>query len=647
MAVLSFLFVWFYMAFMNRSWFLATMGMGQVLMSFFTAYMLYFGVFQQRYFGTFNLLSIFIILGIGADDIFVFLDTYRACKVAKPEADLWSTMSSTWRIAGRAMAVTSASTIFSFLSNATSSFPGISTFGIFAACLILVNYCSVILFFPTVVALYETSFAQKKFCCGLFNCCCKKDRVTNCEDPSSETAAATEIGPVETFFRDYFSKFVIKCRWAIILVSLVLIFVNIYFASRLESDPNAPEFFPADNNYAKFMEVKIDKYARGGSIRAQKVSLNFGFAESKISRDGTASTNKTDVGKAVFRDQGVSLPWIAQCVVDMCEHFDKPNNSLKLGGPPYPNNCFMKAFKNWVLALPSGSGGGQANWNLATGPTADSPKFRALFQQWLTSDGVYQKYGKYFGASGTQTDPILRYVTAAEVTLTVDSTMAFETGLQVADSWNAWLKSHSLTAPCSAVGQNISTAFVSSDAWAGFTKQKLMKEEAFKGIFLSLLFAFIILAFATNNVVVAFLSIMCITSVVMCIVGFTVMNGWKLGILESINFVMVPGLSVDFCAHLAEGYMHSHQKERTGKVTDMLVHVGVSIISGAISTLGATTMLFFTTILFFSKFGIFIFMTILYSMYFSLVFFAAVLCVVGPEGDCGSLSCLYRCCKKK
>ena len=69
LAVFSFVFVWVYMAFMSKSWFRATMGMGQVLLCMCPSYMIYFLVLQQRYAGVFHALSVFLLLGIGADDI--------------------------------------------------------------------------------------------------------------------------------------------------------------------------------------------------------------------------------------------------------------------------------------------------------------------------------------------------------------------------------------------------------------------------------------------------------------------------------------------------------------------------------------------------------------------------------------------------
>eukprot|EP01059_Diplonema_ambulator_P019353 TRINITY_DN324_c1_g1_i1.p1 TRINITY_DN324_c1_g1~~TRINITY_DN324_c1_g1_i1.p1 ORF type:complete len:509 (+),score=165.85 TRINITY_DN324_c1_g1_i1:107-1633(+) len=143
-ALASMVFVLTYIAFMTSSWWLALMGMGQILLSFPVAYFIYYGIFQQRYFGVFNILSVFIILGIGADDIFVFLDTWE--QSSHKFKGLGKRMAWTWKHAGKAMLVTSLSTLFSFMSNARSQFPAIQTFGLFAAMLVFVNYCAVMVY---------------------------------------------------------------------------------------------------------------------------------------------------------------------------------------------------------------------------------------------------------------------------------------------------------------------------------------------------------------------------------------------------------------------------------------------------------------------------------------------------------------------
>jgi len=66
-------------------------------------------------------LIIFIVLGIAADDIFVFIDAWRqsAC-IEVFKGDKKKRMSYAWKRALRAIAVTSSTTAVAFLSNTLS-----------------------------------------------------------------------------------------------------------------------------------------------------------------------------------------------------------------------------------------------------------------------------------------------------------------------------------------------------------------------------------------------------------------------------------------------------------------------------------------------------------------------------------------------
>ena len=117
------------------------------------------------------------------------------------------------------------------------------------------------------------------------------------------------------------------------------------------------------------------------------------------------------------------------------------------------------------------------------------------------------------------------------------------------------------------------------------------------------------------------------------VLGFLTVSGWGLGVLESILIVIVIGFSVDYTVHLADSYMQSRAIDREGKVTDALTHTGMSVLSGAISTILASIPMLFTQIIFFFKFGVFILLTIVLSLIFSLFFFASVLAEIGPSAS--------------
>ena len=109
--------------------FVGTLGFFHVLLSFPIAYSVFcllvptwtsghglqFGV---EWFSFLNWLGLFVVLGIGADDIFVFYDAWRqSFTLLPPATELDSRIAWVWRRASTAMFITSATTSAAFLSN--------------------------------------------------------------------------------------------------------------------------------------------------------------------------------------------------------------------------------------------------------------------------------------------------------------------------------------------------------------------------------------------------------------------------------------------------------------------------------------------------------------------------------------------------
>jgi hypothetical protein len=76
-AVLSILSVMFYFMFHLESVFLAVVGVFLIILSFPLTAIVYTGILRIEFFTTLHTLIIFIVLGIAADDIFVFIDAWR------------------------------------------------------------------------------------------------------------------------------------------------------------------------------------------------------------------------------------------------------------------------------------------------------------------------------------------------------------------------------------------------------------------------------------------------------------------------------------------------------------------------------------------------------------------------------------------
>ena len=103
----------------------------------------------------------------------------------------------------------------------------------------------------------------------------------------------------------------------------------------------------------------------------------------------------------------------------------------------------------------------------------------------------------------------------------------------------------------------------------------------------------------------------------------------------------VAGLSVDYILHVIQAYHISGHTTRTDRTQDALQAVGMSVVSGAITTLGSSAFIMFSQIVFFLEFGVFIFCTVGFSVLHAMVLFPALLSVCGPSRDQGYI--FYFC----
>lgn len=147
---------------------------------------------------------------------------------------------------------------------------------------------------------------------------------------------------------------------------------------------------------------------------------------------------------------------------------------------------------------------------------------------------------------------------------------------------------------------------------------------------ISIIFALTILVLSTLNFVMSLFSILSITGIVLSVVSIMEMQGWELGVAESITIVILIGLSVDFVVHLANHYVESVYPDKHNRIKISLKEIGVSIVSGAITTMGSGVFLFFATMIIFNKFAVLIICTMVFSLLYSLCFFSALLHTVGP-----------------
>ena len=140
--VLSFIGVGGYVAFHTGSIIISAVSMAMTVFSIFTAFFFFRVIFQVTFFQFINFLIIFVVLGIGADDVFVFMDAFHQSvdelKAKGITPTLPKRIKHTMKRAIHAIFVTSFTTSAAFLATALSPLIPLRSFGIFSA---LVIFC--------------------------------------------------------------------------------------------------------------------------------------------------------------------------------------------------------------------------------------------------------------------------------------------------------------------------------------------------------------------------------------------------------------------------------------------------------------------------------------------------------------------------
>ena len=141
--------------------FTAMLGWLQILLCFPSAMFIYRYLLGVRYVGILNFMTLFVVFGIGADDIFVFDAYWRRSAVLIRRADhpsdtayLAARMRYALPHAAATMFATSLTTMMAFFANAISLVPPIRLFGIFAGLMVLALYLMVIVWLPAAFAIH-------------------------------------------------------------------------------------------------------------------------------------------------------------------------------------------------------------------------------------------------------------------------------------------------------------------------------------------------------------------------------------------------------------------------------------------------------------------------------------------------------------
>jgi len=638
LAIASLLFVFAWLRINTRSWFLSFIGILEIMLSIPVSWFIYNTIFQIKFFAFLNSLSIFIVAAIGADDIFIFLDAYNQSAHRNPEnlMSLQARMSWVYRRTGAAMAITSATTCAAFLCTLITPLAEMRSFGIFAAIVIFVDYVLVMTLFCTAVVIYHDYYEGRSF----FGCCCTTCGKTNPTPTEQALENLRSVGEdeetgdrVSLFFRNRVSGFINAPvnRIAIFVAFLGWMAVAIWQASQLEATKEAEQFLDEDHPFQKSITILNNEFPTAEDDVGLQVYYTWGLGE--VDRSGVNLLfDPENYGSPTYV---ASFDFNEQCQMDLLAACEKLRTDSKYAGLIKRENglglvrCFIEELAEYntngdLSDCDSVRQGGfkDESWTVAP---ADVPELMEGFTEQLTCrdsdpESILGYYEDSLGWDGTS----LRYASIAVESEKLDP-FSQQPESFTRNEYNGFIdiakELDALVSP-SCGGKVIVTDL--DEKFVFMNNQSIYVQTAVQSSILGVALAFTVLLLSTRVLHIAFFASLSIASVLASVVGTMVMLGWFLGAIESILIGIIAGFSVDYVVHLAHAYTTAHGSTEE-RIRAAFGDMGISVLNGMVTSVGASIPLFLCQLQFFAKFGTFLCLTIAFSWVFANFVFMSAL----------------------
>merc|ERR1711959_469433 len=476
----------------SGSLFLAIAGMMEILLTIPVAFVLYRSVFGFQYFAGLNAMTLFVVLAIGADDIFVLMDAYKQSLYYAPVCkDLRTRMTWVYRRATSAMFVTSFTTMAAFVATATSPLVDVQSFGVFAAFAILVDFLLVITWFPACLIWYHNNLESRSCCCRRVSADTSTERGFS---KHQEDQPSQQKRLVERFLGGPFAEFVVKRR-AILLGFFAILFAGAAATgAQIRPATSTDQFLPADHPFQRIATIWNDKFPSSAQDANAKVYLTWGLED--VDRSGVSLLRDSSNKGTVVYNERFSFDEAAQLhIFTVCEEVSQYGPALSgflsadldaevLAGKV---ECPLFDFKTWLesqgraFPVPAAEVGPAMAEFLKAPVKGAFDASQSYQQKWQNAIGYSDSVGQ------------VRFMTVSvESTLPERGKESHDTLKAQYNLFEGWLERLNRQAPESAKG-----AFhvAANSMWVWMHTQTVFVSSAFTGMVTVTVLAFVVVLF--------------------------------------------------------------------------------------------------------------------------------------------------------
>ncbi|XP_054720432.1 protein dispatched homolog 1-like [Uloborus diversus] len=647
--VLIFLFLWMY----SSSFFVTFMTVCSVVFSVGTAYFMYSTVYQITFFPFMNLLTIVIIIGIGADDACIYCKIWACAKAEKNNGTLVKLVRDTLHHACMSMFVTSITTAVAFFGSIVSNITAVRCFSIFAGTAVLANFIFTVSWLPASVIMAE------KWCSST---CCLCIPPLGLYLPQFQhiwwcSSLCNAIWKLHYSFTDssrvFFEKIlpciIVKSRyfWLVIFTAVAAgAAVIVFYYPKLQL-PSSKEFqiFSAEHPFEKY-DLFLKKYfwfekaKEQDSYRKMPVRIVWGV----LPVDNGNYLDPYDRGDIAFDpDFDLASPESQQWLYNFCIQLRNQSFYQSMHGP-LMFNCFIETFRTWMeRRCVDGIS------DMDRTPCCETSKFpfsEKIFNYCIKEAIVILHHApgyfvipsveglRFSKSTGKVQAAVIQYDSSYSYTSSYHEMYEFKTAV------DEWVTSKLEEAP---VG--LRNGWFISDL-DFFDLQDSLSKGTIVAIGVAIAVSFGALLLTTLNLLISLFAILTISCIIIVTVASLVLMGWKLNILESTTVSIAIGLAVDFTLHYGVAYRLSAQEDRESSVIFSLSRVGSPVAMAAFTTFMAGALIFPSVILAYVQIGRFLVILVTVSWLYSTFFFMSLLSVAGPQNGQLQLNFpSFNCCE--
>jgi len=604
--------------------------------------------------------GIFIILGIGCDDIFVFMDAFRQSEMepAHISGSLETRFAWAYNRAAGAMLATSLTTTLAFLGCAISQIWDIRCFGVVNGMMVIFDYLLVITWFPAAVIVHERylknclglSWCTPQHCFAKTSAFCRKmcGGKSGDDAPTKEEELKAEGHFLEHFFGGPFSTFIVDNGKPIIATFfLIIVGTSVQWTMFLQPDTKTFTFFDDDHYFQQLTTIRQEKFAFFSTEGKIQIYLAFGLdSKDPWDANGEHATVVSDyqlyedtVQQANYK-KGFDLFDYQEAFSTAAKEFHDQLVDKGQADEDDGYYCWIDDFKLWATRTHG-----------MDFPYTDRDAFANNVTQWLRADryegwswqnrtdwkytgdkvgwDVYENWKE--GTGFDLHDGVVRF-TFALFNTTYEQ---LENGYPSKTMWKLYDDAQdALKAAEDASGMSDGVQMSWDYGIPALTAY--LTQSAYQNAAASLGLAIVVILLFTRNWWLSILCAIALYCVISMVFAEMVTFGWEVNILEAVDISIAGGMSVDYVLHLAHSY-NSQTGDHSHKVRKALEEMGVSVTSGMFTTFFACIALFLCDMLWFRLFGCFIAMVILSAYFTSMVGLMALLAVCGPGDGQGEI----------